>query len=183
MMFLFQVFIINWILFMAKISDFDALVATPADDDLFHVADEDNKSYKMSWDDIKTYAQQYKGLTVTSFNLSAGDIETLGSTPVELFTGISSDERVILICAVLYYNYGTSAYTNRLLGIYSGNLLLTNLSQFENGGNDSYVVFGPVQTSSGIGTDDIVLKSSNGNPGGVGDGVMELQTLTQTISI
>ena len=169
---------------MGKISSYTDLGGEPADDDYLILHDEDTKSYKAPYLNFKTWAfASYFPVSVTSFNFTAGQIATLNSSPITLFTDIASTQRVIILNAVVYYNYGTAPYTDRRLVIRYGSAGdATNDSNFENSGADSVCLLAPTTTYL-ITNDDIIFTCNTGDPGAVGDGVMELQVTFQYINV
>ena len=174
---------------MAKISDYSSLGVgvAPADDDLFHVPLEDVNSHKITYDALKTYAASYKNINVLSSNISAAAISTLYSSPVIILPnpGLSGYANV-LISVIVYYNYGTAAYTDRQIGIYqdsSRTYVATEKSTFENSGNDSYVILPVYYDYSIDSSTDYYLSCETGDPGGVGDGTMKIKTVYQEIRL
>lgn len=168
---------------MAKISSFTDLGTTPADDDYLILHDEDVKSYRHTYSNFKTWAfLNHSPIIVDSFNFDAADIATLNTSPKEIVSDIPASQRVIILNAVVYYNYGTAPYTDRRLVIKYGSVNATNDSNFENSGADSVCLLAPTTTYY-IPNDNIIFTCNTGDPGAVGDGVMELQITYQYINV
>jgi len=169
---------------MGKISSYTELEAEPADDDYLVVHTEDTATNKITYANFRAWTDTtFYPIEVDSFNFDASQIATIYSSPITLFSGIPSNKRIIILNAVLYYNYGTAAYTTRAVYIRYASGQCTNQTYFENAGDDSVINLAPVETTSSITNGDILFTCLTNDPGGVGDGVMELQVTYQYIDV